>query len=59
MAGPKARIKVTVKDLEILFDYGYWANRRIFDVIVKLPAEQFTQSSPEAMDPSETRWFMS
>src|SRR5678816_445574 len=32
-----------VSDLERLFDYGYWANRKLFDVISQLPAEQFTQ----------------
>ena len=36
---------MTVKDLEVLFDYGYWANRRLFDVILsQLTPEQFTQS---------------
>ena len=24
---------MTVKDLEGLYDYGYWANRKLFDVI--------------------------
>jgi uncharacterized damage-inducible protein DinB len=32
-----------VSDLERLFDYNYWANRQLFDVISQLPAEQFTQ----------------
>ncbi len=34
---------MTVKDLETLFDYGYWANRKLFDVISQLTPEQFTQ----------------
>ena len=34
---------MTVKDLEVLYDYGYWANRRLFDVIAQLTPEQFTQ----------------
>ena len=34
---------MTVKDLEDLYDYGYWANRKLFDVISRLTPEQFTQ----------------
>lgn len=34
---------MTVKDLEVLYDYGYWANRKLFDVISRLTPEQFTQ----------------
>jgi len=33
-----------VKDLERMFDYGYWANRRLFDVMSKLTPEEFTRS---------------
>jgi uncharacterized damage-inducible protein DinB len=32
-----------IKDLEILFDYGYWANRKLFEVMTRLTPEQFTQ----------------
>jgi uncharacterized damage-inducible protein DinB len=35
---------MTVKDLEVLFDYGYWANRQLFSVLRQLSADQFTQS---------------
>jgi uncharacterized damage-inducible protein DinB len=35
---------MTVKDLETMFDYGYWANRKLFEVISQLTPEQFTQS---------------
>ena len=35
---------MTVEDLEALFDYGYWANRKLFEVLSKLTPEQFTQS---------------
>ncbi len=35
---------MTVKDLETLYDYGYWANRRLFSAISRLAPEQFTQS---------------
>jgi len=34
---------MTIKDLEVLYDYGYWANRKLFDVIAQLTPEQFTQ----------------
>ena len=34
---------MTVKDLERLYDYGYWANRKLFQVVSQLPPEQFTQ----------------
>jgi uncharacterized damage-inducible protein DinB len=34
---------MTVKDLEDLYDYGYWANRKLFQVISQLTPEQFTQ----------------
>jgi uncharacterized damage-inducible protein DinB len=35
---------MTVKDLEILYDYGHWANRKLFDVISQLPPEQFIEA---------------
>jgi uncharacterized damage-inducible protein DinB len=35
---------MTVKDLERLYDYGYWANRKLFNVLAQLTPEQFTQS---------------
>jgi uncharacterized damage-inducible protein DinB len=34
---------MTVKDLERLFDYGYWANRKLFDAMSRLTPEQFTK----------------
>jgi uncharacterized damage-inducible protein DinB len=34
---------MTVKDLEVLFDYGYWANKQLFGVLSHLSEEQFTQ----------------
>lgn len=34
---------MTVKDLENLYDYGYWANRRLWRVMAQLTPEQFTQ----------------
>jgi uncharacterized damage-inducible protein DinB len=33
---------VTVTDLQRLYDYGYWANRKLFPVIAALTAEEFT-----------------
>jgi uncharacterized damage-inducible protein DinB len=35
---------MTVKDLEDLYDYGYWADRKLFDVISQLSPEEFTRS---------------
>ena len=35
---------MTVKDLESLYDYGYWANRKLFGVIEQLAPEQFTEA---------------
>jgi uncharacterized damage-inducible protein DinB len=34
---------MTVNDLQILYDYGYWANERFFDVLSQLTDEQFIQ----------------
>jgi len=34
---------MTAKDLEALFDYSYWANRKLFEVFSQLTPEQFTQ----------------
>jgi len=34
---------MTVKDLERLYDYGYWANQKVFQVVEQLTQEQFTQ----------------
>ena len=33
---------MTVKDLETLYDYGNWANKRLLDVLSTLTPEQFT-----------------
>ena|SRR5436309_1891737 len=35
---------MTVQDLEDLYDYGYWANKKLFGVMSQLTPEQFTQS---------------
>jgi uncharacterized damage-inducible protein DinB len=35
---------MTVRDLERLYDYGYWANKKIFGVLIQLTPEQFTQN---------------
>ncbi len=34
---------MTIKDLASLFDYGYWANGKLFDVIAQLTPEEFTR----------------
>ena len=35
---------MTVTDLNNLYDYGYWANGKLFDAISQLTEEQFTES---------------
>lgn len=35
---------MTVKDLDRLFDYSHWANRKLFDALSQLTDDQFTQS---------------
>jgi len=34
---------MTVKDIERLYGYGYWANKKLLHVISQLTPEQFTQ----------------
>jgi uncharacterized damage-inducible protein DinB len=38
---------MTVNDLETLYDYGYWANRKLLDTITQLTPEQFAQPVSE------------
>ena len=35
---------MTVKDLERLYDYGYWANKKLLAVVAQMTPEQFTQT---------------
>lgn len=35
---------MNVSDLERVFDYSYWANRRLFHAVSQLTPEQFTQT---------------
>ena len=35
---------MTVKDLERLYDYGYWANAKLFAVLRQLTADEFTRN---------------
>ena len=35
---------MTVKDLERLYDYGYWANKKLLAVVSQLTPEQFSQT---------------
>ena len=35
---------MNVRDLETLFDYNYWANRKLADVVLQLSDEEFTRS---------------
>jgi uncharacterized damage-inducible protein DinB len=34
---------MTAKDIETLFDYSYWANRKLFEVLSQLTPKEFTQ----------------
>ena len=34
---------MTIKDLEVLYDYGYWANRKLFAVVSQLTSEELTK----------------
>jgi uncharacterized damage-inducible protein DinB len=34
---------VTVSDLQRLYDYGHWANRKLFPFLAQLTPDQFTQ----------------
>jgi len=35
---------MTVEDVRRLFDYGYWANRKLFQVMEQMTQDQFTQA---------------
>jgi uncharacterized damage-inducible protein DinB len=35
---------MTVSDLEALFDYGHWVNRKLFEVMARLTPEQFART---------------
>ena len=35
---------MTVRDLERMYDYSYWANRKLFQVLSRLTAEEFTRN---------------
>jgi uncharacterized damage-inducible protein DinB len=32
---------MNIKDVEVLYDYGYWANKKLFQVVSELTQEQF------------------
>ena len=34
---------MNIKDVEVLYDYGYWANKKLFQVVSGLTQEQFAQ----------------
>jgi uncharacterized damage-inducible protein DinB len=34
---------VTIEEVKELFDYNAWANRRIFEALARLPAEQYSR----------------
>ena len=35
---------MTVDDLRRSYDYGYWANRKLFQVMEQMAPDQFTQA---------------
>ena len=35
---------MTVADLERLYDYGYWANRKLFEAVSQLTPEEYTRT---------------
>ena len=35
---------MTVRDLERMYDYSYWANKKLFQVLSQLTAEEFTRN---------------
>jgi uncharacterized damage-inducible protein DinB len=37
---------MTIKDLVMLYDYSYWANARLFNVLSSLTPEQFVETRP-------------
>lgn len=36
---------MSVRDLEVLYDYAYWANRHLFGVLAQIPPADFTASA--------------
>ena len=39
-----SQIAMTVQDLETLYDYNYWANAKLFELLAKLTPEEFIRS---------------
>jgi uncharacterized damage-inducible protein DinB len=39
----REELQMRVSDLERLYDYNYWANKKLFDAVSQLTPEQFTQ----------------
>ena len=48
---------MTVKDLEILYDYGYWANDKLFETLAQLAPSNSRNPWPAAPGRSGIRWF--
>lgn len=40
---PEQAFAMTVHELRTLYDWGYWANRRLMSVLAELTAEELTQ----------------
>jgi uncharacterized damage-inducible protein DinB len=45
---------MTAKDIQTLYDYSYWANRKLFGVLTQLTTEQFTEPVAGGGSSSET-----
>lgn len=41
---------MTITDLRTLFNYNYWANQKLFDVLLQVPPDAFTQSIAGSYD---------
>jgi len=50
---------MTVKELARQYDYGYWANKRIFAVLAHLTPKNSLVRWQAVLARSGTRWFMS
>jgi uncharacterized damage-inducible protein DinB len=35
---------MTIRDLEVIYDYSYWANKKLFQVLSQLTPEQYTRA---------------
>jgi len=43
LSRPWRKLRMTVRDFETLFDYCYWANRQLWEVVARLTPNEFTK----------------